>query len=100
MKAELSQKGITLDERDFFSQRFSEEELRALIGDRPVSDYFSFNSPSFKKLGLTRQALSDDQLLGMMVEEPRMVRRPLIQMGDDLIVGTDKKAMELLFPSR
>ena len=98
MKAELSQKGITLDERDFFAQRFDERELRALIGERSVADYFSFNSPSYKKLGLSREDLSDDQLLRMMVEEPRMVRRPLIRIGDDLIVGTDKGAMERLFP--
>ena len=98
MKAELSQKGISLDERDFFSQPFSVEELRALIGGRTVADYFSFNSPSYKKLGLSREDLSDEQLLRMMVEEPRMVRRPLIRIGDDLIVGTDRKAMERLFP--
>ena len=67
-------------------------------GDRPVADYFSFNSPSYKKLGLSREDLSDEQLLGMMVEEPRMVRRPLIRIGDELIVGTDRKAMERLFP--
>ena len=94
MNAELSHKGILLDERDFFSQRFNEEELRALIGGLPVADYFSFNSPSFKKLGLSREDLSDGQLLRMMIAEPRMVRRPLIQIGDDLIVGTDRRAME------
>ncbi|MCH8310874.1 MAG: hypothetical protein IIB17_10335 [Chloroflexi bacterium] len=97
MKAELSQKGVELDERDFFQDGFSEEELRALIGDRPVSGYFSYNSPSFRKMGLDRDQLSDDQLLKMMVEEPRLVRRPLIQIGDDLVVGTDKKAMSQVF---
>ena len=98
MKAELSQKGISLDERDFFAQRFDEEEFRAIIGERPVADYFSFNSPSYRKLGLDRQDLSDEDLLGLMIEEPRMVRRPLVQVGDDLIVGTDKPAMARLFP--
>lgn len=98
MKAELSQKGIALDERDFFSAPFSEAELRTLIGSRPVADYFSFNSPSFKKLGLSREDLSDGQLLRMMIAEPRMVRRPPILIGDELVVGTDKKAMERLFP--
>ena len=97
MKAELSQKGIELDERDFFQDGFTEDELRALIGDRPVSGYFSYNSPSFRKMGLDRDQLADDQLLKMMVEEPRLVRRPLIQIGDDLVVGTDKKAMSQVF---
>ena len=97
MKAELSQKGVELDERDFFQDGFTEDELRALIGDRPVSAYFSYNSPSFRKMGLDKGQLSDNQLLKMMVEEPRLVRRPLIQAGDKLVVGTDKKAMTQVF---
>ena len=94
MKAELSQGGVEFDERDFFAEPFTVDELRDIIGARPVSDFFSWRSPSFRKMGLDRDALSDDRLLELMVEEPRLVRRPLIQTGDgDLIVGTDKKAM-------
>ena len=94
MKAELSQDGVEFDERDFFAEPFTVDELRDIIGARPVSDFFSWRSPSFRKMGLNRDALSDDRLLELMVEEPRLVRRPLIRTGDgDLIVGTDKKAM-------
>jgi arsenate reductase/regulatory protein spx len=97
VKAELSQKGVELDERDFFQDGFTEDELRALIGERPVSGYFSYNSPSFRKMGLDRDQISDDQLLKMMVDEPRLVRRPLIHSGDELVIGTDKKAMARVF---
>ncbi len=97
MKAELSQKGVELTERDFFQDPFTEDEIRALVGGRSVSDYFSYNSPSFKKLGLARDQLTDDELVEMMVAEPRLIRRPLIQVGDDLVVGTDKKAMARVF---
>ena len=94
MKAELSQNGVELDERDFFADPFTADELRQLIGDAPVSDYFSWRSPSFRKLGLKREDMSDDQMLALMAEEPRLVRRPLIMTEDGkLIVGTDKKAM-------
>ena len=94
MKAELSQSGIELEERDFFSDPFTGEELRGLIGDAPVSDYFSWRSPSFRKLGLKREDMSDDQMLELMAGEPRLIRRPLIMTPEGtLIVGTDKKAM-------
>lgn len=96
----LTQKGVELNERDFFQDRFTEGELRRLIGDRPVSDYFSWKSPSFKKLGLDREGLDDDRLVRLMVEEPRLIRRPLIVVGDQLIVGTDKESMEGAFPTR
>ena len=91
-----------MDERDFFQVRFSKEELRHLLGDRSPSEVFSWNSPSFKKLskklGLNREDMDDGQLIRLMVEEPRFIRRPLIQVGNDLVVGTDKRAMEQAFP--
>jgi arsenate reductase-like glutaredoxin family protein len=94
VKAELSQAGIEYDERDFFAEPFTADELRDIIGTRPVSDFFSWRSPSFRKMGLNRDDLSDDKLLQLMVEEPRLIRRPLILTGEGgLIVGTDKKAM-------
>ena len=94
MKAELSQNGVELDERDFFADPFTADELRQLIGDAPVADYFSWRSPSFRKLGLKRDEMSEDQMLALMADEPRLVRRPLILTEDGkLIVGTDKKAM-------
>ncbi len=94
MKAELSQNGVELDERDFFAEPFTADELRQLIGDAPVSDYFSWRSPSFRKLGLKRDEMSDHQMLDLMADEPRLIRRPLILTEDgNLIVGTDKKAM-------
>ncbi len=94
MKAELSQNGIELDERDFFAEPFTAEELRELIGDVPVSDYFSWRSPSFRKLGLKREEMSDGRMLELMVGEPRLIRRPLILTAEGtLIVGTDKRAM-------
>ncbi len=85
---------MELDERDFFAEPFSVEELRELFGDAPVSDYFSWRSPSFRKLGMKREEMSDGQMLELMAEEPRLIRRPLIMTAEGtLIVGTDKKAM-------
>lgn len=98
MRASLLQKGVELEERDFFEQRFSEEELRQLLGDHPLVQGFSWNSPSFKKLGLNREKLDDEQLIRLVLEEPRLIRRPLVQVGDRVIVGTDGKALEQTFP--
>ncbi len=93
----LLQKGAEIiEERDFFQERFSEEELRRLIGSRSAAEVFSWNSPSFKKLGLKREELGDDQLLRLMLEEPRLIRRPLVQVGEQLIIGADRKALERL----
>ncbi len=88
------QEGVELEERDFFADPLSDQELRDLIGNRPASQVFSWNSPSFKKLGVTREDLDDDKLIRLMLDEPRLIRRPLVQVGGEVFVGTDKEAME------
>ena len=87
------QGGVELEERDFFADPLSDQELRDLIGNRPVSEVFSWKSPAFKKLGVTRGDLDDDRLIRLMLDEPRLIRRPLVQAGGEVFVGTDKQAM-------
>ena len=98
MKAWLSQADVNFEERDFFKDGFSEEELRELLGDTPPADIFSWRSPSARTLKLDREKESPDELIRLMVEQPRLVRRPLIHTGDRLFVGTDKAAMAEAFP--
>ena len=88
---------MELNERDFFADPFTVDELKELIGTRSASDFFSWRSPSFRKMGLSRDEMTEDQMLDLMIGEPRLIRRPLIQTSDgDLIVGADKKAMSAL----
>ena len=87
------QAGTDLTVRDFFQERFTEDELRELLGDRPVSEYFSWVSPSFRKLGVPRGSLDDDQMVKMMLEQPRLIRRPLIVVDGELlppVSGSDR----------
>ena len=92
MRASLLQEGVELEERDFFADPLSEQELRDLIGNRPASQIFSWNSPSFKKLGVAREDLDDDRLIRLMLDEPRLIRRPLVRVCGEAFVGTDKEA--------
>ena len=76
---------MELRSRAFFDDRFSEDELRRLFGDRPVADFFSWNSPSFRKLGVSRDSLGEDELLALMLEEPRLIRRPLVVVDGEIV---------------
>lgn len=87
------QAGLEIEERDFFQDPFSEAELRALIGDRSPADIFSWKSPSFRKMGIDRDSLDDDRMIALMLEEPRLIRRPITAIGDTLVIGADSKAL-------
>jgi arsenate reductase-like glutaredoxin family protein len=98
VRGALTGSGVELKERDFFKEAFTEAELRGLLGDTPASEIFSWRSPSVKKMGLDKNSLVEDDLIRLMLEEPRLVRRPLIRVGGKLVVGTDKRAMAEVFP--
>jgi len=57
---------------------------------------FNFRSPSFKQLGLERDRLSDNEFIDLMLKEPRLVRRPVVRIGDKIYYGADKSVLESL----
>ncbi len=85
---------MELEERDFFKDTFAEGEIRELARGTGVSDLFARRSPSLKRLGLADRDLSEDEMVALMLQEPRLVRRPLVRLGGRLLIGASVKAVE------
>jgi arsenate reductase (glutaredoxin) len=81
--------------RDFFKQSFTIEELRALLQSLKLTprEVVATKSPSYKKMGLDKRAVSDDELLTLMVQEPRLLRRPLVVVDGKPVIGFDKEEL-------
>jgi arsenate reductase len=90
----LLQNGVEIQERDFFKEPFTEQEIRGLAGSAGISQIFSRRSPSLKKMGLADKDLSEGEMLELMLKEPRLVRRPLVLLGGQLLVGANLKAVK------
>ncbi len=54
----------------------------------------STKSPAYKKMGLDKRAVSDGELLALMIQEPRLIRRPLMIIDGKPVVGFDKEKLE------
>ena len=57
---------------------------------------FNPRSPSVKSMGLEPAKLSNDKLIDLMLQEPRLVRRPVVRIGDKVYFGADSKVLEEL----
>ena len=57
---------------------------------------FNFKSPSFKQLNLERDKLNDDELIDLMLKEPRLVRRPVVRIDDKIYFGADISVLQSL----
>lgn len=61
--------------------------MLARAGVRP-SEVLSKRSTAYRKLGLADKALTEDELLDLMVAEPTLLRRPLVLgPGGESVVG-------------
>ena len=89
------QNGLELEERDYFKEPLSESELGELASLASLSDLFAWRSPSFKKLELAGRDLSEAEMMKLMLEEPRLIRRPVTRVGNKLIIGSNQKQIEL-----
>ena len=88
------QNNIAFNDRDFFKDRFSRSEIAELLQGKPAAEMFNFSSPSFKKLGLDRDSLSDDELVDLMLKEPRLVRRPVVRIDNDVYFSANRSVLE------
>ncbi|HOP41106.1 MAG TPA: ArsC/Spx/MgsR family protein [Syntrophales bacterium] len=87
------QKGVEINERDFFKNPFSRNEIEDLLQGKPASEMFNFRSPSFKQMGLEKDTLTDENLIELMLEEPRLIRRPVVRIGTNVYFGANDKLL-------
>ena len=73
--------------RDIFKDPLSESEIRALARMAPMDELFSWRSPNARPYRDRRGELSDEELIALMVEEPRLVRRPILVKDGRLVIG-------------
>ena len=85
---------MEVEERDFFKDPLSRDELQDLAKDEGLGNLFARRSPSLKKLGLDGQDLPESRMMELMLQEPRLIRRPLVRIGNKLVVGASMKSME------
>jgi arsenate reductase-like glutaredoxin family protein len=72
-----------LDQRDFFKDPLSREELQELASIVTMDELFSWRSPSAKQYRENKDNLTNSDLLDLMMNEPRLIRRPITIRIDD-----------------
>ena len=72
-----------MDQRDFFKDPLSRDELQELASILTMDELFSWRSPSAKQHRENRDNLTKSDLLDLMMKEPRLIRRPITIRIDD-----------------
>ena len=88
-RALLIRSGHELEVRDILSERWTADRLRPFFGGRPVGEWFNRSAPRVKSGEVTPDELSEQEALTLMLQEPLLIRRPLMQVGDQCRAGFD-----------
>jgi nitrogenase-associated protein len=86
-KALLQEAGHDLEVRNLLTEVWTPETLRPFFGDLPVSQWFNRTAPQVKSEEVVPEQLDEETALALMVENPILIRRPLIQVGDRQEIG-------------
>jgi nitrogenase-associated protein len=68
--------------------------LRAFFGESAVRDWFNYSAPPLKYGEIEPDKLTDQQALALMLENPLLIRRPLMQVGNSLMAGFDQQVVD------
>lgn len=93
-KAILSEAGHTIEPRDLLTAPWTADSLRAFFGDLPVSQWFNRAAPAVKEGRVDPDAVDEAAALALMLEQPILIRRPLMQVGDDKMAGFEAERVE------
>jgi len=89
----LRESGHEVIERNLLAYPWNASELMRFFSGLPVADWFNPSAPRIKSGDIAPETLSADQAIAMMLAEPLLIRRPLMQVNAETMVGFDHEAV-------
>ncbi|MEA5583156.1 ArsC/Spx/MgsR family protein [Nodularia harveyana UHCC-0300] len=79
---------------DILTEPWTVERLRSFFGDRPVSEWFNRSAPKIKSGEVVPEKIEAETALVMMLQDPLLIRRPLLEVESRREVGFDVETLD------
>ena len=90
----LNSRGIQADIRLYLEQPLNADELLHLLTMlNMTADQLVRKSEQYYKDNLRGKALTQDQLIQAMIENPKLIERPIVVAGDKAAIGRPPEAV-------
>ena len=84
---------------NYYIEPLSKKKLTELIRKMGISprDLLRTSEPVYKELGLAKGEFTDAEIISLMVENPDLIQRPIVERGDRAVLGRPtERVKELL----
>lgn len=86
--------GHSVIAKNLLTEPWQTQELRAFFGNLPIRSWFNYSAPALKLGEVDPGRLSEQQAIALMLDNPLLIRRPLIKVGDQMMTGFDQHIVD------
>jgi len=95
-KRSFREAGCKVIERDLLNHGLTQEELHEFFKNMPVTKWFNPNAPQIKKGEINPAHLDKETALKILMQNPILIRRPLMVIKGKKLCGFNKWFVEKL----
>jgi arsenate reductase len=95
-RAYMEDRGFALHFRNLDAERLTADELGKLIGDRDHREFLNTRNELYRQKNMKENPPSRADAIRMMVNEPNLIRRPVIVAGGRIVLGFDQEKIDRL----
>ena len=92
----MQELGAELEPRDLGTERLTEVELEALIGQRDYKEFLNPRNELYRTQNMKEHPPSRAVAIRLMAKEPNLIRRPIVIRGSQMVLGFDEEAYKKL----
>jgi len=85
----LRERGIPFEKINYYIEPLTKKKLAELVRKMNIKprDLLRKSEPIYKELGLANDKFSDSELIGLMIEHPDLLQRPIVERGERAVLG-------------
>lgn len=89
-------KGIELVRHDIAKEPPPRSVLEKFVDGADLPRSLNSRSPKYKELGLGERTLTKKQAIDLMMDDPNLMKRPLVVLGSRAVFGYDEEGWDAL----
>jgi nitrogenase-associated protein len=86
----LESAGHQVIAKNLLTENWNAERLQAFFNNYSISEWFNRAAPKVKSGEVIPEQMSAEQAIAMMITDPLLIRRPLMQVGKEYRIGFDQ----------
>ena len=99
-KSWLEEQGLKYVEKNIYHEPLTKDEIKQILmlTDEGTEEIISYRSQAYKNLEDDINQLTMSELLDLLVEEPSLIRRPIIMDDRRLQIGYNEEEIRMFLP--